>query len=345
MRLLLRAASVAAGMMLLFLVFKDVDFSEMSSRLADVGFYFIPIFAVYGVGCLFDTAAWKLILAEPEKSISFSRLYQIHLAGESMYRFIPAGMVVGEASKVYLLTKQSRYNGSEAVSSLVIRKLLMGLSQGLYIGVGVLAGVLLAQKFGQLELLLSAVSLGVIVVFASLWIKLSHGELFGWLFRLLLRMPVLGARVVNNKLFFERTDSELKSFLAENKRRGILAFLLFFCGWLTEAFETYLIIVVLGMKILPYQVMIFEPVVSLVRSLAFFVPAGLGIMDSGYVSAFGSVGIVSVVTAGAAFIIIKRSKELFWILIGLFLLWLQGGGIAERMLVQPVQPEIAAETV
>ena len=340
-----RAASVAAGMALLILVFRHVDFPEMYLRLGDVGFYFIPIFAVYGIGCLFDTAAWRLILTEPGKTISFFKLYQIHLAGESMYRFIPAGVVVGEASKVYLLTKQSPYNGSEVVSSLVIRKLLMGLSQGLYIGVGVLAGVLLAQKFGQLELLLSAVSLGVIVVFVSLWIKLSRGELFGWLFRLLLRMPVLGARVVNNRLFFERTDSELKKFLAQKKRQSALAFALFFCGWMMEAVETYLIIIVLGMKILPYQIMIFEPVVSLVRSLAFFVPAGLGVMDSGYASAFGSAGIVNVATASAAFIIIKRSKELLWILIGLFLLWFQGGGIAERLLVQSVQPEIAAEIV
>ena len=70
--------------------------------------------------------------------------------------------------------------------------------------------------------------------------------------------------------------------------------------------------------------MIFEPMVSLTRSLAFFIPGGLGVMDSGYVSAFGSAGIANVVTAGAAFIVIKRSKELFWIVIGLFFMWLQG---------------------
>jgi len=340
-RLLLRASSVAVGAALLILVFRDVDLSETYVKLAGVGFYFIPIFAVYGIGCLLDTAAWKLILAEPGKSISFIKLYQIHLAGESMYRFIPAGVVVGEASKVYLLTKQSRYNGSETVSSLVIRKLLMGLSQGLYIGMGVLAGVLLAQRFSRFEMILLAVSLGVIVFFVSLWIKLSHGELFSWLFRVLRRVPIIGVRVGNERLFFERTDSELKKFLEQNKRRGVFAFVLFFCEWLMEAVETYIIIAVLGMSISPSQVMIFEPVVSLVRSLVFFVPAGLGVMDSGYVSAFGSAGIVNVVTASAAFMIIKRSKELFWILIGLFFLWLQGGSIAERMLVQPgIAPEI-----
>ena len=68
-------------------------------------------------------------------------------------------------------------------------------------------------------------------------------------------------------------------------------------------------------------------------------------MDSGYVSAFGSAGIANVVTAGAAFIIIKRSKELFWIVIGLLLMWLQGRSIAESMLGQQLQPDIAPEIV
>ncbi len=340
---MLRTASVAAGVTLVIIVFRDVDVADMYLRLTGIGFYFIPIFAVYGVGCLLDVAAWKLVLAEKRKPISFGKLYQIHLAGESMCRFIPAGVVVGEASKVYLVTKQSSYDGPQAVSSLVVRKLLMGLSQALYIGLGVLAGTLLSQNFGRLDFLLAGISLLVLVVFAALWIKLSRGDLFGWLFIFLRRVPLLGARMENEKTFFDKTDAELRKFFAQKKREGVIAFLLFFAGWLAEAFETYLIIAVLGMTVSPYQVMIFEPVVSLVRSLAFFVPAGLGVMDSSYVSAFGSTGIANVMTASAAFIVVKRSKELFWILVGLFLLWLQGGTIAEQTLLQSMSPEIASE--
>ena len=158
-------------------------------------------------------------------------------------------------------------------------------------------------------------------------------------------MPFVGAKIVNNKSFFERTDIELKYFFTQKKRQGVLASLLFFGGWLTEAFETFLIIAVLGITVLPYQVMIFEPIVSLTRSLAFFIPGGLGVMESGYVSAFGSAGLANVVTAGAAFIIIKRSKELFWIVIGLILLWFQGRNVAVGMLGQPLQSEIVPETV
>jgi Lysylphosphatidylglycerol synthase TM region len=345
MQIVFRAVSVAAGGALLILVFRNVNFSAMYSRIANVGYYFIPIYAVYGIGCLLDTAAWKVILTTPSKTISFSKLFQIHIAGESMYRFIPAGVVVGEAAKVFLLTKQSRFNGPEAISSLVIRKLLMGLSQGLYIGLGVFLGILLSRVSVFVQLVSVGISLLVIGVFLAIGIKLSRGSLFNWLFRFLRKMPFVGTKVEKNKVFFEQTDFELKFFFVQKRRQGVLAFLLFFGGWLTEAFETYLIIAVLGIQVLAYQVMIFEPMVSLTRSLAFFIPGGLGVMDSGYVSAFGSAGIANVVTAGAAFIVIKRSKELFWIVVGLLFMWLQGRTVAKSMLGQQLQPDIVPEIV
>ena len=345
MQITFRVVAVAAGGALLIFVFRDVDFPVMYSRIATVGYYFIPIYAVYGIGCLLDTAAWKAILSTPRKTISFSKLFQILVSGESLHRFIPAGVVVGEGAKIFLLTKQSRFNGPETVSSLVVRKLLMGLSQGMYIGVGVFLGILLSQETGLVRLVSVGISLIILGVFFLIGIKLSRGSLFNWLFRFLRRTPVIGTRIENNKDFFERTDIELKDFFVHKRRRGLLAFFLFFGGWLTEALETYLIIAALGIKVLPCQVMIFEPIVSLTRSIAFFIPAGLGVIDSGYASAFGSAGIANVATAGAAFIIIKRSKELFWILIGLFFMWLQERTVAESMVGQPLQADYAPEIV
>ena len=98
---LIRILPLTVGGVFLLLVFRDVDFPTTFSLIGGVGYYFIPIFAVYGVGCLLDSAAWKLILDIPDKAISFSKLLQIHIAGESMYRFIPAGVVVGEGVKIF----------------------------------------------------------------------------------------------------------------------------------------------------------------------------------------------------------------------------------------------------
>jgi hypothetical protein len=57
-----------------------------------------------------------------------------------------------------------------------------------------------------------------------------------------------------------------------------------------------------------------------VRSLAFFVPAGLGIQDMGQVLFVKAMGSADAATLGAAVLLTKRSKDLVWSLVGYALL-------------------------
>ncbi len=63
-----------------------------------------------------------------------------------------------------------------------------------------------------------------------------------------------------------------------------------------------------------------ETALILVRSMAVPVPAGLGILDAGYVLSLKGLGVADATTVGAAFVLLKRGKDLFWIAIGLLLL-------------------------
>jgi len=60
-------------------------------------------------------------------------------------------------------------------------------------------------------------------------------------------------------------------------------------------------------------------VVTLLRSIAFMVPAGLGVQDAGYVAFLAAFGVPEAATVGVAFVLIKRAKELFWIAMGFVL--------------------------
>ena len=64
----------------------------------------------------------------------------------------------------------------------------------------------------------------------------------------------------------------------------------------------------------------FEPVVSFARSAAFFIPAGLGVQDAGYMAFLQRAGIPDTVNRAAAFVLLKRFKEVVWIAIGWILL-------------------------
>src|SRR5262249_6081423 len=91
--------------------------------------------------------------------------------------------------------------------------------------------------------------------------------------------------------------------------------------WLVEAAEALVILRLLGVDISFAAVLAFEVVVALLRSLAFMVPAGLGVQDAGYVAFFAAFGIPDAATLGFALVLINRVKEIFCIAVR-FLLFL-----------------------
>ena len=68
------------------------------------------------------------------------------------------------------------------------------------------------------------------------------------------------------------------------------------------------------------------PVELLVRGLAVPVPAGLGVQDAGYVLSLRALGVADATTVGAAFVVMKRGKDLFWVTVGFLVLALGGRG-------------------
>jgi len=130
--------------------------------------------------------------------------------------------------------------------------------------------------------------------------------------------------------------------LSQHKKNLVIASILFFIGWMTELLETYLILYGLGAQLSFLTVAFFEPIVSLLRSIAFIIPAGLGVMDAGYISSFKTFGIENAVTFAAAFILVKRAKEIFWSVIGIVLTIILGGNIIGKI---HFHPKIIKESV
>src|SRR5262249_24740131 len=90
--------------------------------------------------------------------------------------------------------------------------------------------------------------------------------------------------------------------------------------WLCEGLETFLIFACLGVPIGFGQALAVDGLGSLLRVLVFFVPAGIGIQDAAQGMLLGGLGVPDPVAAGTAFVVVKRTKEIFWIAIGLLLL-------------------------
>jgi len=319
---------IIAGLALLALVFRDVDVDAVVHAVSGIGYAFPGIAAVYLLGCIFDVLGWRRLMPSSGRGIPFYRLLAVHIAGESFYRFIPAGAVIGDSVKVLLSRKLFRIDSSQAVSSLLLRKLFMGTAQVFYIGTAVVLGILMhgVANAGSLELTGGVLAVALFALFAAMAFWMMKGTLCMSVFTLLMRLPskrVREALRAHRHMFIE-TDALLHDVL-RSRRGDVLASMgFFFCNWMTELLETFLILLALGAAIPVTGTMLFEPVISLVRSIAFIFPGGLGVMDAGYASALQMYNVPNAAILAAAFIVVKRSKEIVWIIVGIALAMILG---------------------
>jgi uncharacterized protein (TIRG00374 family) len=119
---------------------------------------------------------------------------------------------------------------------------------------------------------------------------------------------------------FRRADEHLVRFFAAERRGLVVPLLTYSAGWVVRGFETWLFLRLLGTEIPFLTAVVVETAVILARSVAVPVPAGLGVQDVAYLLCFKALGLGEVVTVATAFVVLKRSRDLFWILVGFALL-------------------------
>jgi uncharacterized membrane protein YbhN (UPF0104 family) len=130
----------------------------------------------------------------------------------------------------------------------------------------------------------------------------------------------LGGWLERNALRFQRADDHLLDFFEKERGARALPMLLYSLGWLVRGAETFVFLRLLGVDVPLTTALVIETAIIVVRSAAVPLPAGLGVQDVGYVLCFRALGVPEASTVGTAFVLLKRGKDLFWILLGFPLL-------------------------
>jgi uncharacterized membrane protein YbhN (UPF0104 family) len=99
-------------------------------------------------------------------------------------------------------------------------------------------------------------------------------------------------------------------------RLRLLWSLVFAMGnWVLGAVEVYLIMTLLGFPLSFAEVWMIECMVQLVRTIAFFIPAGLGAQEGAFLVAVGA--LTGVPSAGVATALVRRFRDVLWIALSL----------------------------
>ena len=323
----MRWVILAVGLAAFALALRNTDLDRTGSLIAATGPLLLVCLLPYLVQIGFDSASWNTLLEALGRRVRWRRLFRIRLATEAVLMSMPAGGLVGESLKPYLLRRTDNVPAAQTVASIGIKKCVLVAAEAVYLGSAFVLGYSLLSAHSEqligtsgLPWLVLGGVVFLLLVAGLLSLAFVAGSVGDRVYRGLARIPIksLRAWLDGERASFSATDSAFATIARSSRLRLLVSFLFMVAAWFTEAGETYLLLLVIGVDLPVLYVLTMEAVVVFTRNLAFFVPAGLGVQDAGYLAFLGAFGVDTTASA-PAFVLLKRGKELVWIAAGYFL--------------------------
>jgi uncharacterized membrane protein YbhN (UPF0104 family) len=276
-----------------------------------------------------ESYGWKLSLRLIDREVGCFGLLRVRVATEALSQSLPAGVLFGESVKPFLLGRHCGLSVNESVAAIVARKYLLLVSQAAYVLAVATLGFSALRRasprffgFQGLEWApyVAGAILGLAALGTAVWLRQS--AVAQGLFAALGKVPFgpLSRWLGASERRFSDTDHSVSSFFQRGFGQKLPPALFFGLGWFLESVETWVILRVLGANLGFVEVASIEVLLTFVRHVVFVVPAGLGVQDFGYVAGLAALGVPDASSVGAAFVLVKRTKEVLWIALGYALL-------------------------
>jgi uncharacterized protein (TIRG00374 family) len=306
---------ILLGIALIFFVWvlHEVGWATINHYLVQVGWGWPVLLFPYGLVNLLEAISWKYLLVNPPPHLSFWRLFWLRLGGESLNQLTPTASLGGEPFKAAALQRDG-VALEAATASVVIHKGILVLSLALYIFVGLGMAPFLLPGVRQHLWALGLAALGLTVAGVAFVVVQLRRPCRGGL-RLLDKIGWRPKFLDHHEAFFLGLDGAMSGFYRQYPGRALLAFTLFFLSWLLHAVEVYLMFRFVGHPISWELALCLDALAMLFTALGFFIPAAAGVQEGG--NLLLALGFDLGLALGAAFSILRRLREAFWLGVGL----------------------------
>jgi Lysylphosphatidylglycerol synthase TM region len=298
------------------------------ARIVAIGPIVLLVLLPFPVALASDATAWRRLLAALERKVPARVIVRVRLSTEAVSMSTPGGAIWAEALAPVLIARRGHVRLSDVIAASTARRWLIVRMHGAYVAGAAFFGVpALSRASRQLvgsDALVLAVLVGALcLILLSMGFETltARGRVAGrvsdWLG---------GTRFLRIQSWIEArrhhfTDADAAVTALSKDRHALRTASAGLLGlWLVEGFETFLILHLLGADLGLATVMSFDAALSVVRSAALFAPAGIGVQDFGYLTVLDAYGVPASSGIAPAFIVLKRMKEAFWIIIGYVLL-------------------------
>jgi uncharacterized protein (TIRG00374 family) len=298
-------------------ILNEVGWDTLGHYLWQVGWYWPLLLLPYGVVTWLEAWSWKYILVDTPARTTVGRLFWLRLGGEALNQLTPTASLGGEPFKASRLQADG-VPIELASASVVIMKGILVLSLVLYIFTGLALSPFYLPEAAKHMLFLCLAALGLAAA-GIIFVIVQRREPFGNSFRFLDRRGWLPHFLRDHEGFLENLDTAMSQFYRQYPSRAALAFSLFFFSWLLHSVEVYLIFWLLGHPISVGMAVCLDALAMLFTALGFFIPAAMGVQEGGNILL--ALGFKLGFDLGAAFSILRRIREAFWLCLGLVVVW------------------------
>jgi uncharacterized membrane protein YbhN (UPF0104 family) len=324
-----RSAGMALAVLILWLAFHEVQASRVAQLLVGIGLWIIVIPLPQLVSFSCETLGWRRAFGLLGRRVRLLPLLRVRISTDALTHSLPAGVLLCESTTPFLLRGYCHVPFAEGIAATAARKYLLLVSQAIYVALIFLFGFSTLRQSSVgiigsagLPWIVAAISLLLALAASGVSAGLQHGAVVSRVHALLRRVPIQSWRsfLEEKRARFTQTDSEMARFFGASRLRKTPAALWFLAGWISESLETYLILRLLGVELSFTAVASFEVILAFLRHTLVFLPAGLGVQDAGYAAFLAALGVPNALHVGAAFVVLKRSKEVLWAALGYALL-------------------------
>ena len=129
----LKLAYLVVGVILLFVVLREVDITEVWFHTQNIGLGLVVILLLYMVVFVADSYSWQLTLTTVRLNLLWLyRVWKVRMVGEVFNTVMPGATVAGEPLKAMLLNKHFAVHYHEGVASVVLSRTINLFGQTLH---------------------------------------------------------------------------------------------------------------------------------------------------------------------------------------------------------------------
>lgn len=315
---------LAIGIALLGLAFRNADVGALWAQVTRVGWAGMSVvLLVYFTSFVSDSVSWQLTLTSRPLTLRWlRRLFFVRMVGEAFNAVTPAAGMGGEPIKAMLLKRHYGFPYRESGPSLLLAKTANVLMLVPFLGGGFLL-LLDDARIPELYKRVAGAGLLALALGIALFYLVQRLRVSSYAWSRLSGLPA-GARIrrrlENALLLIRELEDCLVSFYTGHGRRFAAALGLALLNWLLGVAEIYFAMHFLGQPVSVAEAWIIESVAQLVRAGTFFIPASIGAQEGAFLIV--CTALTGEPLLGLALALVRRFRELVWIVAGLCFGWL-----------------------